>query len=199
MASEPAPVAPVSLADAAGERMSLGRMGLRLLLVSLGVLFAASMVGHLAIRLRAAQWPPPGWPGLPAWLWLSSALIAISGISLQLALVSARRGAQRRLRWNLAATLALGFAFLASQAWSWHVMVRAGAVPKQSLFAFTFYTLTALHGLHVIGGLIPLGIITVRALHGRYSPHHHDGVDLVTTYWHFLAVVWFVLFGVLAV
>ncbi len=198
MASRPA-AAPIPLAAAAEERMSLGRMGLRVLLVSLGVLFAAGIVGHLAIRLRAAQWPPAGWPGLPAGLWLSSALIVLSGVTLQVALSAVRGGRQRRLRRGLAAATVLGLAFLASQVWNWRVMVAAGAVPKQSLFAFTSYVLTALHGLHVVGGLIPLAVVTARAHAGRYSPHHHDGVELVTTYWHFLAVIWFLVFGVLAV
>ena len=60
-----------------------------------------------------------------------------------------------------------------------------------------FYVLTALHAAHVIGGLIPLIVVYIKARRGRYSRNFHPGVRYVTAYWHFLDVVWVLLFLVL--
>jgi heme/copper-type cytochrome/quinol oxidase subunit 3 len=59
---------------------------------------------------------------------------------------------------------------------------------------FTFYLLTGLHALHVIGGMVLLGAVTAKAFAGRYSATYHPGVTYAAMYWHFLDVVWLVMF-----
>ena len=174
-------------------------MGMAALLAALGMLFGGSIVATLIVRSRAAAWPPPGMPPLPSRLWLSTALILGTSVALGGALRAARRGQQRALRRRLVAALLLGLAFLASQTASWFTLVAEQVTPRRNLWAFTFFVLTVLHALHVVGGLVPLSTVTARAWTGRYSPSAHAGVEYTALYWHFLDAVWLVLFAVLVV
>lgn len=177
--------------------LATGRLGMRLLLLSLGMLFAASLAGYFWVRASAEAWPPAGMPTLPEGLWASTMLIVLSSVSVQWALAGARRGAQGAMRLGLLLTTLLGLGFLASQTVNWFALVASDFTPQSNLYAFTFFLLTALHAAHVIGGLVPLAIVTTRAWQGRYGPSAHAGVEYVTTYWHFLGAVWLVLFVVL--
>ena len=172
-----------------------GTLGMAIFLVSLSVLFAASLVGFLVVRHQAAQWVPAGTPPLPFGLWVATLSIVVASGTMQAAVVAIRRGKQRGATRALAATLALGIAFLVVQGLNWWKMVAVDAVlATQSLYAFTFYMLTVLHAIHVVGGLIPLAVTTARARGGAYSWADHQGVRLMGMYWHFLGVVWVVLF-----
>jgi cytochrome c oxidase subunit 3 len=173
-------------------------LGMTIFLVSLSVLFAASLLGLLVVRLRVERWVPEGLPPLPSGLWASTALILLSSGTIQWAVVAIRKGNQPGMLRGLLATTALGVGFLVLQTVNWWRMVAVDRVlATGSLYAFTFYVLTGLHALHVVGGLIPLGITTRRARAGAYSWAGYQGVRLTAMYWHFLDVVWVVLFAVL--
>ncbi len=174
-----------------------GTLGMRILLASLSMLFASTITGYAVIRSRAAAWPPPGVPSLPAGLWLSTALLVASSFTMYVALSGIRQGRQKALRTWLMLTFALGVAFLLSQTASWFVLVAERMTAKTNLYAFMFYLLTGLHAAHVVGGLIPLGFTVARAWKGSYTATSHAGVDHVSVYWHFLGVVWLILFVVL--
>ena len=175
-------------------------MGMRLFLLSLGVLFAASVIGYVSIRLLVIG-EPPALPPLPRGLWLSTLVLPASSGTMQTALGAARRGRRRRLAGGMAATTVLGFAFLGVQAMCWiqwaGPMSQSLGGSEQAYLLTGFYVLTGLHALHVIGGLIPLTVVTARACAGRYSADHHPGVAYIAMYWHFLAGVWLVLFATL--
>lgn len=169
-------------------------LGMAIFLISLTILFAATMAGYIIVRLRAAQWPPPGTPSLPWGLWISTAILIGCSAAIHRALLKARQGDQRTLRHSLVAAFACGAGFLAAQTINWISLVAVELTIKSSLYAFTFYTLTGLHAAHVIGGLVQLGIVTRRAFEGRYGPGAHIGVTLSAMYWHFLDAMWLVLF-----
>jgi cytochrome c oxidase subunit III len=174
-----------------------GRLGMAVFLVSLSMLFAASMVGYLVVRLRAEAWPPPGMPRLPSGLWVATAVIVGCSVTIHRALLAARRGLQQPMvRW-LGATLGLGALFLILQAMNWWGLITARMPMQANLYAFTFYMLTGLHAAHVIGGLIPLGVVTSKARRGAYSAGSHPGVEYSAMYWHFLDAVWLVMFATL--
>lgn len=188
--------------DAGGTRerevpIATGRLGMAVLLASLTMLFAAGVVGYLVIRARAEAWPPPGVPSLPGGLWLSTVLILLSSATLHWAVDGIRHDDRRALRMGLTATAVLGLAFLASQTLSWFALVAAEGRPQANLYAFTFFVLTVLHALHVVGGLVPLGLVTARAWRGAYTRERHAGVEYTAIYWHYLGGVWLVLFAVL--
>jgi cytochrome c oxidase subunit 3 len=170
---------------------------MRFFLASLGMLFAAALLGYLVIRLRAAEWPPAGSSGLPAGLWLSTGLVLAASAAMLLAERAARRGRQRALGGWLACALLLTLGFLAAQVFNWMQVAAAAVFPQESLAAFGFYVLTFLHAVHVLAGLVPLLLVTLRARDGRYSAPGAEGLHLVGMYWHFLTVTWLAIFGVL--
>jgi len=177
---------------------SAGMLGMRLFLMALGVLFAASMVGYLVVRLRAPEWPPAGSPRLPEGLWVSTLLLLVSSGTIAAALSSARQGKVRETAAGLWATGALGLAFFATQIYNWQHLITVHRLPaQQNLYAFTFYMLSGLHAAHVIGGLVPMAIAAVRAGRGRYTAQSHAGVEYLAMYWHFLDAVWIVMFVVM--
>lgn len=175
-----------------------GPFGLAVFLISLAVLFIASLVAYFAVRATAEVWPPPGLPPLPRTLALSTLLLLVSSGTMHAALVAARADHQPRLRGAMVATTALGLGFLASQAYTWAELIAGGVRPSGSLFGWTFFMLTALHAAHVVGGVIPLIVTTAQAFRGRYGPQRSTGVLMCGMYWHFLDGVWLVIVGVLA-
>jgi len=178
--------------------VSAVRLAMRLFLASLGMLFAAGLVGYLVIRLRAPEWPPPGSPGLPAGLWLSTGLVLASSAAMLLAERAARRGRRRAPgRWLVCALL-LTLGFLAAQVLNWMQVAAAAVFPQESLAAFGFFVLTFLHALHVVGGLVPLIVVTLRAREGGYAGAGREGLHHVGMYWHFLAITWIAIFAVLS-
>jgi cytochrome c oxidase subunit 3 len=166
-------------------------------LASLAVLFAASVAAYLVVRARAEVWPPPDMPALPRGLWVSTVVILISSGTIQGALASIRRGRYGALIGLLLITTLLGLVFLVSQAVNWAWLISLQATASAGLYMFTFYMLTALHGLHVIGGLGLLVVVTAKAFVGRYSAGDHTGVRHAAMYWHFLDGVWLVMFVLL--
>lgn len=170
-----------------------------LFLATLSILFAASILLYVILRLQAADWPPADLPPLPTALIYSTLVLAISSATMQFAVVSARRNRSSALAVSLLFTLLLGLVFLAIQSLAWMQLVDAherlavdlGVHPRFMLTAF--YVLTALHAIHVVGGLIPLAVTTRCAFIGRYTPSSHAGVLYTAMYWHFLGIVWLAL------
>ncbi len=184
-------------------RQSAGMLGIRLFLVSLGMLFGACLIGYLAIRFARTDEPLADLPPLPAILWLSTLLLLLSSGTMQWALASARRDRQGALRAAMVATTLLGFGFLAVQAvcWiEWADPLAESLDETQRIYVLTsFYVLTGIHAVHVIGGLIPLLVVSRNAFRGRYGAQEHAAVQYCGMYWHFLDAVWVVLFVTLMV
>lgn len=181
--SDPAPV-------------TLGMLGMTIFLASLSMLFVASLMGYLVVRLRAEQWPPPDAPGLPGTLWLATVVLLLTSAVVQGAKSSSVRGRVAPIKGYLVATAMLGLAFLLIQFDNWRTMAEAYRGRRVDLYAFTFYMLTVLHAVHVVGGLAALGVTTTRAFLGRDVA---AGVRYCTVYWHFLMVVWLIVFVVMMI
>jgi len=165
-----------------------------LLLASLSMLFAATLVGYAVVRLGAAEWPPPGSPPLPGSLALSTAVLLVSSVTMARAVRALEGGRATAVRRHLAATLALGLVFVALQGVSWSALTEARPADVTTLFQFTFLMLCGLHALHVLGGLVALGLVTSGAWRGRASP---AAIRHTATYWHYLDAVWLLIFAVL--
>ena len=178
---------------------SFRRMGMWLLLASLGMLFGAALVGFLVLRMRAEQWPPPGTPPLPGGLWVSTGLLMVLSLALVMAVHAARAGRVPALNRMLGVSVLLAMAFLAAQISNWIRMAAHSVLPDQSLFVWFFYLLTILHAAHVFVGLVPLVVVTMRARAGRYTSEDHEAIHLVGMYWHFLLVTWVVIMVVMRI
>lgn len=174
------------------------RMGLYVFFVSLSSLFAASLVGYLITRSQNATWRTAEMPGLPQSLWLSTILIALMSLTLQGALAAVRANKIQTMLFRLRLGFAGAILFLLNQGRGWFAMYEGQlSAESRSLYAFTFYLLTGLHAAHVLAGLVPLGVVLLRGRQREYSSSRHEGVLLCVQYWHFLGVVWAVLFGAL--
>ena len=138
---------------------------------------------------------------------LNTFLLILSSVAVVLALSSIQHGNQKGLvRW-LGVTLVLGTVFLGIQAYEYVVLASEGlwfnSIPpwleasgRNVLFGTTFYAMTGFHGLHVFGGVVTLLIIFVKAVKGHYSAQNHEGVELFGLYWHFVDLVWIILFTI---
>jgi cytochrome c oxidase subunit III len=176
-------------------RLSAGRFGMLIFIASLAMIFAASILGVMVVRLDdEGVWPPAGMPALPVTLLWSTVVLLASSATQFLASRAAARGDGGGLRRWMIVTLALAIAFLGMQAWAWSDLVDRGLDFSRHLYAWTFYFLTGLHAIHVIGGVIPMVFVTARAVRLEYTRENYRGVAYVAMYWHFLDVAWVVLY-----
>ena len=113
-----------------------------------------------------------------------------------LALSAIQRGDQRGLKIWLLATVLLGTIFVGGQYFEFTFFWHEGLTLTDNLFGTTFYVLTGFHGLHVTIGIIILLSFFVMALRGKLKPEQHLNIELAGLYWHFVDVVWIVIFTV---
>ena len=176
-------------------RTEAGVMGMLVFIVSLAMIFAATILGLIVVRLEdGGPWPPEGMPALPALLGFSTVVILVSSVTMWLttrAIADDRRLAFRRWLW---ATFLFGVLFLVLQIVSWSQVISDDLDFDRHLYAWTFYVLTALHALHVLGGIGPMGVVVANAHRGRYRSNQHRGVTYLAMYWHFLDLAWISLY-----
>jgi cytochrome c oxidase subunit III len=164
-------------------------------LASWAMMFAALFFSYAFVRSSQAAWPPPGVPilpiGLPA---INTAVLLASSLTFAYGLRELRRGKRAVFQRALAATILLGVVFLALQIHVWRSLSLAGLHFGSGLYGSVFYTLTAFHALHVAVGLAILIGVFVRSLLGKYTEHNTTSVRLCTMFWHFVDVVWILMF-----
>ncbi|HKO49493.1 MAG TPA: cytochrome c oxidase subunit 3 [Polyangiaceae bacterium] len=178
--------------------MSPKQLAMIVLFGTLTMLFGASVVGYLITRSNNDVWKTASMPGLPLGLIASSLVIAALSLAMHAALRAVRQNRFEALQRALTVALFLGLAFVLGQAANWRSMYGAAvATDARTLYAFTFYMLTGLHALHVIGGFVPLLVVLGKAKRREYSSSNHEGVKLCGQYWDYLGVIWLILLGVL--
>ncbi len=153
-------------------QINAGEIGMVVVIAGFSVLFAASVVFYLFMRHMHQPWPPANFPALPSSLWLSTLDIVCTSITIQGAVLAARRDDTVGLRRNLVASLVLALGFLGLQSYAWYSIwqqMAAVAGGIGSSYLTTFYIMTGLHAAHVVGGLVPLVIITVNAYRSMYG------------------------------
>ena len=179
-------------------QVSTGQLGMIVFLISLGVLFAGTMAAYLIVRFNNDTWKTAEQPALPLGLLAATGVILAASVALQRAVSAIRRNNLDGLRRWLVITVVLAIGFLVAQGLNWLALVRQDMAPNsKSLYAFTFYMLTGVHALHVVGGFVPLGICVRNAYRGTYSSLSHRGLRYCAQYWHFLDVVWIVMLTVM--
>ena len=175
-----------------------GRVGMIGLFVAEGSLFAVFVVAYLFYIGKSLNGPYPRevleLPVVGTVCLLSSSLFAA------LAARALGRGDVRRSGLWLAVTILLGAAFLAGTAREWYRLIwQHHLTIGTNLFGTTFYPLVGLHASHVIVGLVMLGLCAIFAWTGALRPAHHERVEMVSWYWHFVDAVWVVVFTVVYV
>jgi cytochrome c oxidase subunit 3 len=156
------------------------------------MLFGSFFTAYFFIRVNGnAEWPLPPFH-LPQFVaGVNTAILVTSSFTIHWALQAIKRGNRAGLQAGLVLTLALGTTFLLTQVIEYS---RVGFAPHDGAFGTIFYGLTGLHGAHVFVGLTLLTFATVRAFRGHFTPTHHHGVEIPGIYWHFVDVMWIVVY-----
>jgi len=170
-------------------------LGIYLFIASEIMLFGSFFTALFFVRVVVPNesWPPPGYH-LPVFMaFLNTIILVTSSFSMHWALQSIKRNHRPGLIAGLALTFMLGLTFLLIQAREY---TRLGFSPRDLAFGSTFYGLTGLHGLHVFVGLNLLLYALIRSIRGHYGPNAHDhlGVELPGIYWHFVDVMWIIVY-----
>lgn len=155
----------------------------------------ALFVGAYAMRINYLDWSPLPQPKL---LTLNSVVLVLASVAMQWTVFAARRVDLHGVRTGLIASGLLTIGFVAGQLLVWKQLSDAGYFVANSAATGFFYLLTAVHGVHVLGGLVAWGRTSARAWQGVPADRLKLGVELCAIYWHFLLVAWLVLFTLLA-
>ncbi|QCI67374.1 cytochrome c oxidase subunit 3 [Phreatobacter stygius] len=170
------------------------KLGLGIFLAVVGALFAMLISAYLMRRDLSTDWRAVPMPPV---LWVNTGLIVLSSVALHWAHLAVRHGDMKELRQALLTGGVSALGFLVGQVLAWRQLSGAGYWLATNPANTFFYLLTALHGLHVAGGLAALGSTTLKAWRTADTGRVRLSVDLCAIYWHFLLVVWLVLLALL--
>jgi cytochrome c oxidase subunit 3 len=167
-------------------------LGMLLFIISEVMLFGAFFTAYFFIRVvNHAHWPAAGTKLPVAVAGVNTAILLSSSLTMHWSLVSAKNENRFGMRAGLASTLALGITFLTVQI---NEYVHVGFAPHDHAQGTIFYGLTGLHGAHVFIGLSLLSFATIRAFRGHFSAKEHRGVEVPGIYWHFVDVMWVIVY-----
>src|SRR5215216_7922835 len=179
-------------------RVPAAVLGMFLFIGSEIMLFGAFFTAYFFVRVAAnpPSWPPEGFH-LPIYVaGVNTAILVTSSFTMHWALQSIKRGSRAGLQAGLVLTVCLGLVFLLTQIREYS---RIGFAPHDESFGTIFYGLTGLHDAHVFVGLCLLTMATIRAFRGHFTPGHHHGVEIPGIYWHFVDVMWIVVYATIYV
>jgi cytochrome c oxidase subunit 3 len=179
-------------AAAVGLRVYFGVATIMFLLIA--AVLVMRMGGHEISTGQRVDWKPMFWPPL---LWFNTGVLILSSAAWEWARAAASRGRSENLRTGLLAGGVLALVFLAGQLTVWRQLDKAGCGITATTMSAFFYLITALHGVHLAGGLAVWGRTTAKVFGGRDVSEVKQSVDLCALYWHFLLLVWIVMFGLL--
>jgi cytochrome c oxidase subunit 3 len=157
------------------------------------MLFGAFFTAYFFMRVVVNDaWPAEG-THLPKLIaGVNTAILVSSSFTMHWALEGARRGNRAAMRAGLLTTFLLGLTFLSVQI---NEYVNLGFAPGDHAQGTIFYSLTGLHGAHVFVGLNLLLFATIRAFRGHFNPKEHRGVEVPGIYWHFVDVMWIIVYS----
>lgn len=170
------------------------------LTIALGVLLAvvtslfALFISAYVMRMHVGDWSPLPEPRL---LWLNTGVLILTSAAIQWTRTAARGGRIDGVWVGLVVTGALTVAFLIGQLVVWRQLNDLGYFAATNPANAFFYLFTALHGLHLLGGLVAWGKTTAKVWRGVALPEVRLTVELCAVYWHYLLLVWLILFGLL--
>ena len=174
-------------------RVDASILGIFLFIASEIMLFGAFFTAYFFVRVVAGTpWPTPPFH-LPVFVaGINTLILVTSSFTMHWALQSIKRDNHAGLQAGLLLTFLMGLTFLLTQIREYS---RIGFAPSDQAFGTIFYCLTGLHGAHVAVGLLLLLAATVRAFRGHYSSTAHHGVEIPGIYWHFVDVMWIVVYS----
>jgi heme/copper-type cytochrome/quinol oxidase subunit 3 len=175
---------------------SARQLGLWVFFGSVTSLFIATLAAVIITRVFSERWPTDRIAELRGGLAISTVCLGLCSFSLWQATTALQQNRERKLLHWLWAAAGCAVLFLIGQTQNavhaWKLLHAT-----EDLYAFTFSLITGVHALHILGGLVPLGIVIRRASQREYSSSRSQGVHLCAQYWHFLGAIWLVILLVL--
>ena len=168
-------------------------LGMLLFIISEVMVFGAFFTAYFFIRVAQGDpWPAHG-TTLPVEVaGVNTAILVSSSLTLHWAQTAIKNGNRFGLKAGILTTFLLGCTFLFVQI---NEYANIGFAPQDHAQATIFYSLTGLHGAHVFIGLCLLLIVTIRSFRGHYSPAEHRGVEVPGIYWHFVDIMWIIVYS----
>jgi cytochrome c oxidase subunit 3/cytochrome o ubiquinol oxidase subunit 3 len=160
------------------------------------LLFGGLISTYLLLRHRSTHGPGPADMFDIPFTSVSSFVLLMSSLTMALAVGAIHRGDVRRCITFLATTAALGGVFIAGQVYEFTSFVKEGLGYTTNIFGSAFYTLTGFHGVHVSVGIVFLMSLVVMALRGKLTQENAETVEIFGLYWHFVDIVWILIFTV---
>ena len=174
--------------------MEAEKVALSFFLVVVGVVFSLFTISYF-IRMELPDWTPLAEPSM---LWINTGMLIVSSIMFQWARNILNKGETANIRFSLIGGGLFAVAFIASQLYVWQGLQSDGLFLASNPANSFYYLMTGLHAVHLLGGLWVWSRTSIKLLSGAEPKEVKLSVELCTTYWHFLLLVWLVLFGILA-
>ncbi len=173
---------------------SWGKLAMWNFLAADAMTFGALLAGYGALRYGDPHWPHPSTIlGIPLTAAMTFLLIC-SSVTMVEGLSGIRQGNVAKFQKFIGLTVVGGAMFLGLQAYEWTHLIQHGQSITKDNFGATFFVLTGFHGMHVFSGVVYLTVILLRGMMGKYSAHDNNEVEIAGLYWHFVDLVWILVF-----
>ena len=175
-----------------------GKLGMWLFIIVDGLSFAGLLIAGVSLRAASPEiWPVAGeLLNIPLTAFNTFLLICTS-FTMVMALNCVQKGDQTGLKKFLGLTMAGGVVFLGIQVYEYSHFIMVDFLPSTSIYAAVFYVTTCFHGLHVLSGVIYIACILRMAGLNTYSADNWDHVEILGLFWHFVDLVWILVFTVI--
>ncbi len=179
-----------------GPPVERGKFAIWLFLATEIMFFSGLIGAYIVLRSGASTWPNPADRLAVDLTAVNTFILICSSYTMVLSLFAAEKGDKGgTLKW-LGLTILIGSAFVSVQVYEYIELIHHGNIPSKDIFWSTFYVMTGFHGTHVVIGVIWLATVWVRVLKGKYPPQNYLGIELAGLYWHFVDLVWVLLFTI---
>jgi len=193
--ANPTPTVAGEHAAAHVEHPDLRTLGLMTFLASESIMFLGFFITYLLIRGYTLRWPPEGTEVELLLPTINTIILVSSSFVIHRGDTAIKNDDVKGMRKWYLITAAMGAIFLAGQAYEYLTL---GYGLSSNIFANCFYLMTGFHGLHVfVGLLLILGVVWRSRRPGHYHAHKHTGIEMAEIYWHFVDVIWIILFALL--
>lgn len=193
------------------------KLGIWVFLGSEVMFFTALIGAYIILRFGSPEfWALPNQILNVPVTAINTFLLICSSVTMVKAFASIQDGDQKKLQLYMVATVIIGAAFVGVQAYEYTTLIHEGFLPSGyaagshfaqlaaegelpasvSVYGSSFYTMTGFHGFHVATGVVCMSFVTWKAFRGKYTKEDHRGVEVIGLYWHFVDLVWIILFTI---
>ena len=186
----------LTMQDKAFKNIAPGKLGLWVFLIMDGLSFVAILIAAAFLRTNGAPWPQPGEVLNVPLTAVNTFVLLLSSYTMMKSLEAIKDNKHEKFINFLVLTLLLGGAFLVIQGFEYYHLIVEGFKPSSSIYAACFYGATGFHGIHVLSGIIFIIYVLIAGINGRFTSDNHLRVETLTLFWHFVDLMWMLVFTV---